>query len=114
MAKVTSPLFSFSASGQIGKALVYASWKGISYVKKYVAPSNSNTSAQQVIRGYFSTAVDAWHAETNMVRTAWTDYANNNSLPESGFNFYVGKYISFLVENAGTPPTVTNTPPTMS
>lgn len=114
MAIVTSPLFSFSAGGQVGKAIVYSSWKGINYVRMYVIPANPDTAAQQVIRGYFTDAVNAWHAETSTVRTAWTDYANDHSLQESGFNLYVGAYITFLVAHSGTPPTVTNTPPTMS
>jgi hypothetical protein len=114
MAKVTSPLFSFSASGQVGKAIVYSSWKGINYVRRYVIPANPDTAAQQVIRGYFTDAVSAWHAETSTVRTAWTDYAKTHGLQESGFNLYVGVYIKFLVDHSGTPPTVTNTPPTMS
>ena len=114
MAKVTSPLFGFDASGQLGSALVYSTWKGINYVRKYAIPSNPNTSAQQVIRGYFKTAVDAWHAENGTVKTAWTNYAKNHSMAESGFNLYVGKYVKFLIDSSGTPPTVTNTPPNMT
>ena len=114
MAKVTGPLMSLSASGSFGDTLVYATWKGIQYVRQYFVPQNPNTAGQQVIRGYFSTAVSAWQGETSPVRTSWTNYASTNALKESGFNLYVGKYIKFLIDNAGTPPTDTDTPPNMS
>lgn len=40
MAKVTGPLFSMSAAGQVGKAIVFAAWKGVAYVRQYVIPGN--------------------------------------------------------------------------
>lgn len=114
MAKVSAPLMSLDASGEFGKEIVFSHWKGINYARELVTPENPDTAAQQVIRGYFTDAVNAWHAETSTVRTAWTNYAKDQSLEESGFNLYVGAYITFLVAHSGTPPTVTNTPPTMS
>lgn len=61
MAKVTGPLFSLSASGQLAKALVYMSWKGIDDVRQYVIPANPNSAGQQTQRGYFTNAVTDWH-----------------------------------------------------
>jgi len=46
MAKVTGPLQSFSASGKIANAIVFAAWKGISYVRQYVIPANPQSSGQ--------------------------------------------------------------------
>lgn len=46
MAKVTMPLMSGSASGQIAKAIVFAGWKGIQYVRKYVVPANPQSAEQ--------------------------------------------------------------------
>ena len=43
MAKVNGPLFSLDARGQLGKALVYAIWKGLNYARKYVIPFNPKT-----------------------------------------------------------------------
>ena len=114
MAKVIGPLHSDSASGAYGKTLVFATWKGIKYVRAYVIPANPNTAAQQVIREYFSTAVDKWQTEIQTVKDAWNTYAASSSMAMSGFNFYVQKYIEFLVENTGTPPTTTTTPPNMT
>lgn len=46
MPKVTAPLLSFGASGQIGNAQVYSSWKGIPYARRYVVPANPRTVKQ--------------------------------------------------------------------
>jgi hypothetical protein len=50
MAKVTGPLMSMSASGQIGKAIVFAGWKGINYVRQFVIPSNPQSADQGDVR----------------------------------------------------------------
>lgn len=62
MAKLKGPLFSLGASQQLGKALVYFSWKGLNVVREYVIPSNPKTAAQQKQRGYLTTMVTAIHA----------------------------------------------------
>jgi len=46
MAKVTGPLMSLSASGAIGKAIVFAGWKGVQYVRQYVIPANPQSEGQ--------------------------------------------------------------------
>jgi len=50
MAKVTSPLFGFDASGALGKAIVYDK-RG--FVREYVTPSNPQTDPQANIRTPF-------------------------------------------------------------
>lgn len=47
MAKVTAPLMSMDASGQIGKALVFQ--KG-GQVRQYVVPANPQTTSQMTVR----------------------------------------------------------------
>lgn len=114
MAKVTGPLMSITASGTFADTIVYASIRGNQYARIWKTPANPNSAAQQVIRGYFTDAVNAWHAETSTVRTAWDNYAKSSGYNGNGFNEYVGAYITFLVDHSGTPPTVTDTPPNMS
>ena len=46
MAKVTGPLFSMSASGKIGDALVFFGWKGINVVREWLIPTNKQSAAQ--------------------------------------------------------------------
>jgi len=60
MARLTAPLLSLGASGTIGKALVFASWKGIDYARVHVIPANPKSAAQQEIRGVFSTLTEMW------------------------------------------------------
>lgn len=50
MAKVTGPLQSFGASGQIAKSIVFGSWKGIAWVRRHVIPANPQSSGQGDIR----------------------------------------------------------------
>ena len=114
MARIIYSALVSDISGQVGKNIVFASWKGQSYVREYTIPMNANTSSQQVLRGYFSSAVTAWHAETTGVHTAWTNYAKAHSLAESGYNLYVGQYVKFMNNSSGTPPTATTTPPNVS
>ena len=46
MAKVTLPLMSGSASGSIGKNIVFFPWKGLHVVREWLKPSNPMTGAQ--------------------------------------------------------------------
>ena len=62
MSKLRAPLFSFRASGQINKSLVYFGWKGLNLVRSYVVPANPKTTAQQLQRGYMIAAVALIHA----------------------------------------------------
>jgi len=54
MAKLRGPLLSFRAKGQIGKALVMSSWKGIPYARQFTEPAYTNTTAQQETRTVFA------------------------------------------------------------
>ena len=61
MAKLKGPLFSLGASQQLGKALVFFTWKGLNVVREYVIPSNPKTTLQKKQRGYLTDAVDNIH-----------------------------------------------------
>lgn len=63
MAKLKGPLFSLGASAQLGKTLVYFSWKGLNVVREYVIPSNPKTALQTTQRGYLTAAVDEIHLQ---------------------------------------------------
>jgi len=91
MAKVTGPLFSLSASGQIAKTLVFGDWKGIDVVRKYVIPANPNTAGQQTQRGIFAGAVEDWHTDgfSAIDVAAWNLYALAQKVAASGFNMLV-------------------------
>jgi hypothetical protein len=46
MAKVTGPLFSMSASGKLGDAMVFFGWKGLNVVRQWVIPTNKMSLVQ--------------------------------------------------------------------
>jgi len=71
MARLNGPLFSLDARGKLGWALIYSIWMGINYARKYIIPANPSTDAQMLIRGYFTTAVDAYQLEEQTTRNAW-------------------------------------------
>ncbi len=99
MAKVNAPLFSFSASGQLAKALVYFPFKGLDVVRSYVVPANPNSAAQQTQRGHMTDAVDEWHAAgyTDEDRSAWNRLASTLGSGLSGFNALVRSFIDEAV-----------------
>lgn len=95
MAKLTAPLFSFGARGQLAKTLVYFPWKGIDAVRSYVVPANPNSAGQQTQRGLMLDAVGAWHTiglDADDV-TAWNRYAATRPSPQSGFNAFCAAVI---------------------
>lgn len=107
MAKLTAPLFGFTASGQLAEALVYSKWKGIQYARRYLVPANPNTSAQSTQRGYLTAAVSEWHtagaaALEGNDKAAWARYAGVLG-PMSGFNAFVREWVNERVAG-GTPP----------
>jgi len=95
MAKVTGPLFSLSASGQIAKTLVFMNWKGLDDVRKYVIPANPNTAAQQAQRAHITAALALWHVTDWIAAdlTAWNLLATTLGRVMSGFNAFVKLYI---------------------
>jgi len=77
-------------SGKVGKAGVFATWKGRQYRRSYVIPANPNTPAQQKIRNSFKNAVQAWHG-FDAIQKGVYDYLAT-PLQISGFNLWVSRY----------------------
>jgi len=46
MAKVSGPLYSMSASGKLGNAMVYFGWKGVNVVRQWLIPANPQSATQ--------------------------------------------------------------------
>lgn len=46
MAKVSGPLYSMSASGKIGNAMVFFAWKGVNVVREWLKPANPKSADQ--------------------------------------------------------------------
>lgn len=76
MAKTTAPLLSFGGSGQIGKTMVYGSWKGRPYVRRHVIPANPQSAEQTVTRNAFSFLQSVYKFAPALVTDVWEAYAS--------------------------------------
>lgn len=72
MAKLTGPLLSIGARGQIGKTLVAAEWKGQKYMRQYVIPANPRTSEQTITRDTFAMLNGFWLIAPALSRAPFT------------------------------------------
>lgn len=93
MAKVKGPLFSMDARGQIGKALVYAGWKGIAYVREWFIPQNPKSTLQVKIREIFAMGVERWQIIGSTPQEGWETGAERKGKTQSGFNYFMSEYV---------------------
>lgn len=89
MAKLTGPLLSFGAKGQIGKSMVTAKWRGIAYARQYVTPANPRTTLQQVNRTRFALLREMHKLAPAIVRAPWEAFAQGR--PFLPVNKFVGE-----------------------
>jgi len=82
-----SPLIA-GASGRAADA-VAASWKGRSYVRKYVVPANPDTTAQGLVRDAFTHCVTLWRSLSATLKLFLDSYGSAYTM--SGFNVYMSK-----------------------
>lgn len=75
MPKVTAPLLSFGASGQIAKAQVFSKWKGIPYVRQYAIPANPRTVKQVSNRSIWQMINQAWMLAPAAIQNAFNAFA---------------------------------------
>lgn len=80
MSRVTAPLLSFSGSGQIAKTQVYAEWKGLPYVRRYVIPANPRSSGQTLTRNTFRWLNNLWRIAPADFVAPWTAAASGRPL----------------------------------
>lgn len=95
MAKLTGPLLSLGARGQIGKTLVASSWRGISTARQYVIPANPRTTAQQTNRTRFAFLREMWKRASTNTQAAFNAYAEGRKF--LGFNAFVGENNRLMV-----------------
>jgi len=80
MAKPTAPLLSFGASGQIGKTLVYGSWKGQPFARRHVVPFNPQSVEQTVTRNAFTFLQSVYKYAPALMTDVWEAYAKGKTL----------------------------------
>jgi hypothetical protein len=101
MAKLTAPLLSFGGAGQLAKSMVYASWKGIPYARRYVIPANPRTTAQQVTRNMFKSLNQIWLLMPGIGKEPWLARAQGK--PLTGVNAFIQSNIRGV--DTAAPPT---------
>lgn len=89
MAKITAPLLSMGARGQIGKSMVVAKWRGITYARQHVVPANPRTTAQQANRTRFALLREMYKLAPQAVRAPWEAFATGR--PFLAVNKFVGE-----------------------
>lgn len=82
MATVTAPLLSFGASGQIAKSMVFGSWKGVPYSRRYVVPSNPRSADQTLTRNSFKFLNDVYKIAPTNFRSTWQRFAVGKPLTD--------------------------------
>lgn len=80
MPKLTAPLLSMSASGQLGKTMVFSKWKGVSYARQHVIPANPRTTKQTNNRAVWSMLNTAWLYAPTAVQAAFNAFATGKAL----------------------------------
>ena len=93
MAKVKGPLFSMDARGQIGKALVYAGWKGIAWVREWFIPQNPRDPLQVKVRAIWSLGVMRYQTIGAINKATWEVGAERKGKAQSGFNYFMSEYV---------------------
>lgn len=109
MARVGGPLFSMSASGTVGKAITYGTWKGRAWARAHFTPENPKTAKQTNIRTAMKLLVALWKTEGDAYKLEWDAYASPFAM--SGFNKYVSRGMDAYVLDPGIevlPTSVTN------
>lgn len=80
MAKTTAPLLGFGASGQIGKTMVYGSWRGRGYARRHVIPANPKTVEQEKTRNVFKYLVAVFKQGSADLQAPWIAAAKGRVL----------------------------------
>lgn len=94
MAKTTAPLLSFGASGALANTMVFATWRGIPYVRRYVIPENPQTVGQTLTRDIFRTLSDMWKVSGSLAIAPWQTFTVSKPLTDR--NSFMGKNIATL------------------
>lgn len=95
MAKINGPLLSLGGKGQIGKAVVFSSWKGIKTARQYVIPANPRTTAQQANRTRFAFLREVFKLAPTEVRAPFASFVEGRPLTPD--NKFVGENNRLLV-----------------
>ena len=101
MTKVRDPLFSRKASGRFARDLVYASWRGIPYVRLFQKSSQPDTPRQRAVNVHFGKVSQRWAGLSEEQREAWRRLASKWPTPTSAHCQFIAS--ATLALDAGLP-----------
>jgi len=87
MVRVQGPMFSFGASGTIGKAATFSRWKGRFYVRERIIPANPKSANQTGMRAMMKFLSQMWSSIVSADQESWEDLADAQAV--SNFNAYI-------------------------
>jgi hypothetical protein len=96
MAKVNGPLFSLDASGTVAKAVTFAKWRGIAYVRKWFLPKMGMNTAQVNMRIALPMAMVQWQEVLSEPQKAGY-VAGAQGTKKSGINLYMKRALDAYV-----------------
>jgi len=88
MAVVSAPLMSLGASGQVGGAIVFSSWKGRPVVRQLVTPANPQSAKQTARRAMMRFLTRQWAGLGSTPQATWEPLAKSTNI--APVNSYVG------------------------
>ncbi len=114
MVKVTAPMMSMTASGKLGGAIVFTSWKGRPVVRTLVRPANPKSGGQTGVRRMFKYLAQIWQSIGAGNQATWEDYADQKVV--SPFNAFMSRnqfrFRDFTPPTQADPAAETATPDT--
>ena len=91
MAKVNGPLFSYYASGNIKKTIVFTSHKGQARVKWYKKSADARTHEQLMQRGLYQQGKDVWNEMSAEEKEPY-NVLSRTQYP-SGYSIFISYYL---------------------
>jgi len=96
MPKVLGPLFSFTAQGNLARALNYCNIRGASVIRSIHTPNVTLTPLLREHRSFMRLSVWTWQHLTDNIPPIWNTWASNYYKHASGFNAFTCYYIRDL------------------
>ena len=88
MVKTYGPMFSLDASGTIANAITFSKWKGRSYARQRVIPSNPKSVLQVSMRAMMKFLTQEWAGIESTPKGSWDERAAAANI--SPFNSFIG------------------------
>lgn len=97
MAKLTGPMLSLEAAGQVGGSLIYQTWRGRPYARKLTTPQATPNAKQLGIRHILGLCSSVWPGMPQSRKDEWQAYKPGMRI--SPINKYIGYNIDRAVKD---------------